>query len=495
MTVPSENRKIMRSLGREDDYDYGRPAYIPERILINSYKGAKFMLERSQQFNVLWGEATAYVMGPRAWDFMLSGDSAFHREQKKTMAKALYHSNWEKQVQSFYEYITLRLLHENSYKLAGVNQVDMTRDVTNIAHCHFAANIFNLPMKSKENPRGIFTEHELWAIIALLFTAIFFDFDPPKSFPLRHAARTLSKQLGKLIEVNVKTTSATGFISGIVDSFRENDNALREYGVHMVRKLLESGLGVEEITYSQILPVATAMIPNQSVVFTQLLDFYLSEGGQQHLPAIQKLAHQDSPEAFDKLMHYAMEGIRLHGTFASYRTATVSTTIDDDEKQVPVKPGDKVFCSFVSANRDPEQYPDPDKVKVDRPLEAYIHYGIGDHTCLGRDASRVALTAMLKTIGKLKNLRRAPGPQGYLKTVPRPGGFYVYMTENQGSYFPFPTSEFNDMLNPCFRRLTGLQHGSFNTTGSSNLLRNELIGRLFDVSRSLRELCRWIFPE
>ena len=433
----------MQSLGREDDYDYERPAFIPERIVLTSYKAAKYMLERSKEFNVLWGEATAFVMGPRAWDFMLSGDSALHRQQKKTMAKALYHSNWERQVQAFYEYITLRLLHENSYKVgyAGVNQVDMTRDVTNLAHCHFAANVFSLPMKSKEDPKGILTEHELWSLIALLFTAIFFDFDPQKSFPLRHAARALAKQLGKLIEINVKATNATGFISGIVDSFRENHNALREYGVHMVRKLLESGLGVEEITWSQILPVATAMIPNQSVVFTQLLDFYLSDIGKEHLPAIQKLAQQDTPEAFDKLMHYAMEGIRLHGTFASYRTSTISTTIEDDGKQVRVSPGDRIFCSFVSASRDPEQYPDPDKVRTDRPLESYIHYGIGDHTCLGRDASRVALTAMLKTIAKLKNLRRAPGPQGQLKTIPRAGGFYVYMTENHGSYFPFPTSK------------------------------------------------------
>ena len=140
-------------------------------------------------------------------------------------------------------------------------------------------------------------------------------------------------------------------------------------------------------------------------------------------------------------MHYAMEGIRLNGTFGAYRLSTVSTTINDGGRQVPVKPGDRVFSSFVGANRDPEHFPNPDEVKVGRPLESYIHYGMGDHTCLGRDASRVALTAMLRTVAKLKNLRRAPGPQGQLKKVPRPGGFYVYMTENHGSYFPFPTSE------------------------------------------------------
>lgn len=82
-------------------------------------------------------------------------------------------------------------------------------------------------------------------------------------------------------------------------------------------------------------------------------------------------------------------------------------------------------------------------MRLDRPLESYIHYGEGPHTCLGRDASRVAITAMVKMVCRLDNLRRAPGPQGELKKIPRPGGFYIYMREDHGSYFPFPTSEFS----------------------------------------------------
>lgn len=191
-----------------------------------------------------------------------------------------------------------------------------------------------------------------------------------------------------------------------------------------------------------------------------------------------------------------MEGIRLNGTFGSYRQATVYENVDDNGRPVQVKPGDKVFCSFVNANREAEYFPDPDTVRIDRPLDRYvfrnllsqiecpgdlkcvvrvhapgtcslrypstysrpfrlwasnadfslfaryIHYGLGPHACLGGDASRVALTAMLRTVGRLDNLRRAPGPQGELKKIPRPGGFYIYMRADRGSYFPFPTSEF-----------------------------------------------------
>jgi linoleate 10R-lipoxygenase len=124
--------------------------------------------------------------------------------------------------------------------------------------------MFALPLKTEENPQGVFTEHELYAIISIIFITVFFDFEPSKSFPLRMAGRSFAQKLGSIIESNVKATSMTGFASGILDGFRENHSPLKEYGVHMIRELLKSGLGVYEVAWSQILPVATAMIPNQA---------------------------------------------------------------------------------------------------------------------------------------------------------------------------------------------------------------------------------------
>ena len=128
MTIPSENKKIMKDLGREDDYSFDRPQFIPPRVNLTSYVGAKYILERPQEFNVTWGDATGVLMGKGGLDFMLSGDTPFHTQQRKTMAKALYRDNWHKEVKDFYEYITTRLLHENACKIAGINQVDITRE-------------------------------------------------------------------------------------------------------------------------------------------------------------------------------------------------------------------------------------------------------------------------------------------------------------------------------------------------------------------------------
>ncbi|KAL9619676.1 MAG: hypothetical protein Q9160_005696 [Pyrenula sp. 1 TL-2023] len=426
---PSENANIMKTLGRYQDYSWDKPTYIPERVNLTSYSSAKHMLENSQSFKVMWNDGLGFVMGKTAENFCLGGDTTFHRSQKETMSKLLYRNQWHKGVKDFYLQKTLELIRENSCQIAGIHQVDMTREyaaveiVGNLAHVHFASNVFSLPLKSKENPRGIFTDHELFMAISAIFTAIFFDFEPTKSFYLRTASRKLSDVLGKLVELNVKSVAATGFFSGLIDYFRENTNALKDYGVHMIRRLRETGISEQEMVYSQILPTAVAMVPNQAQVFTQILDYYLGEGIS-HLPEIQRLSRVDTPDTDEKLLHYAMEGIRLNGTFGSYRRSEVNHSFDDNGKQVNVKPGDKVFCSFVGAARDPTVFPDPNQVRIDRPIESYIHYGIGDHTCLGKEASMVALTAMLRTVGRLEGLRRAPGAQGQLKKVPRPGGFY-----------------------------------------------------------------------
>ena len=49
---------------------------------------------------------------------------------------------------------------------------------------------------------------------------------------------------------------------------------------------------------------------------------------------------------------------------------------------------------------------------------------------------------MLKVVGRLDNLRRAPGPQGQLKKVRKEdgGGGWRYMREDHGAWWPFPVS-------------------------------------------------------
>jgi cytochrome P450 len=79
--------------------------------------------------------------------------------------------------------------------------------------------------------------------------------------------------------------------------------------------------------------------------------------------------------------------------------------LDDIEVGGTVIPrGSEVAMLFGSANRDPERFPDPDRLDLSRTDNAHFSFGGGIHYCLGAPLARLELAA---SFGAL--LRKAPG--------------------------------------------------------------------------------------
>ena len=177
-----------------------------------------------------------------------------------------------------------------------------------------------------------------------------------------------------------------------------------------------------------------------------------------------------------------LEGCRLRGVVALYRDLPTDQTITDYPTALPnpsdptspnpvinadvagttktftVPAGQRIVLDLVTAGRDPAHFPDPNVVKPDRPLDSYIHFGWGPHACAGLDLSRVAQTALFKAIVGHKELKRAPGGRGTLKSMPvrvwdgqlgigdkdsvaeEWTGLRVYMTPDQGGIWPVPST-------------------------------------------------------
>ncbi|KAL6238146.1 Psi-producing oxygenase A [Aspergillus navahoensis] len=443
LVVPSENEKILKNLGVAEKYSWDKPSRIPHPIFINSHAACMSILNDQETFKVIWGKKIEFLMRrdkhTYGKDFMLSGDRPPNAASRKMMGSALYRDKWEAEVKRFYEQTTLQLLHRNSYKLAGVNQVDIVRDVANIAQVHFCSSVFSLPLKTESNPKGVFTESELYKIMAAVFTAIFYDADIGKSFELNQAARIVTQQLGQLTMANVEIIAKTGLIANLVNRLHRRD-ILSDYGIHMIQRLLDSGLPATEIVWTHILPTAGGMVANQAQLFSQCLDYYLSEEGSVHLPEINRLAKENTSEADELLTRYFMEGARLRSSVALPRLAALPTVIEDNGQKLAIKTGQAVMCNLVSACMDPAAFPDPEKVKLDRDMKLYAHFGFGAHRCLGIDLCKAGLSTMLKVVGRLDNLRRAPGAQGQLKKLPGPGGIAKYMNEDQSGFSPFPST-------------------------------------------------------
>ncbi|KAL5334321.1 heme peroxidase [Aspergillus crustosus] len=424
MTIPSENKVIMKDLGREADYSWDKPQFQPPQVNLTSYANVKLVLDQQKEFRVNWADATRLRAGKGGED---------------VWSKTLSNEQLKKGIKEFYENTTLELLAEKSTNLAGRKQVDIVKDVGNIVPARFASKLFSLPLKSKSNTKGIFNDNEIFVALSVIYTALFFDKDPSKSYTLRKAADAVSQQLGNSVESHVKSVSSPGFFSRVVGNFRDEHNALQEVGDQLIKGLVESGLDASEVTWGQILPTAVELVHGQSEIFSRVIDYYVNEG-KQHLPELKVLAKEDTPESDAKLTRYVLEAIRLNGGSGAYRKAEANQHFKEGDVDVNVKPGDDIFIGAEQANRDPTAFPDPDTVRLDRPEESYLNYGVGSQIGLGKDATFTGVISILRAVARLDNLRPAPGPQGVLKKVVRPAGYTVYLREDHGAFSPFPTT-------------------------------------------------------
>jgi cytochrome P450 len=255
--IPSENLAILKSLGRADRYSWDEPSRVPDLILIKSYATAMKILEDKTNWKVTWGEAITFLTSQpkkkNGVDFCMAGDNPPNAASRVMVKKGLYPKDWQREVKTFYEQTTAKLLKAYSYKVPGTKtyQVDIVRDVSNLVNARFAASVFSLPIKTEETPKGIYTEQELYQVLCLCFTSIFFDLDISKSFQLREAAHMLAQQLGELILLNAEAIAATGLISDMLAKLHEH-SALTDYGTHMIQRMLENKIPVKDVVWSHM---------------------------------------------------------------------------------------------------------------------------------------------------------------------------------------------------------------------------------------------------
>jgi cytochrome P450 len=82
---------------------------------------------------------------------------------------------------------------------------------------------------------------------------------------------------------------------------------------------------------------------------------------------VEELLRYDSPVQF--LLKVAAEDLEIGGR--------------------PVAEGETIILSLGSANRDPEQFPDPDRLDVGRTPNRHVALGFGPHFCLGNALARL----------------------------------------------------------------------------------------------------------
>ncbi|OJZ76351.1 hypothetical protein BRW65_01045 [Mycobacterium paraffinicum] len=77
-----------------------------------------------------------------------------------------------------------------------------------------------------------------------------------------------------------------------------------------------------------------------------------------------------------------------------YRTALSDYTVGS----ATIPAGSRVLLAWGAANRDPDQFEDPDAFKVERNPTGHVAFGSGVHLCLGAQLARLEGTAVLREL-------------------------------------------------------------------------------------------------
>jgi cytochrome P450 len=113
----------------------------------------------------------------------------------------------------------------------------------------------------------------------------------------------------------------------------------------------------------------------------------------------------------DAVRRYAYEALRFlpHGPVLA-RHCRTDARLGTSGKRIPT--GRVVMAATLSAMFDPAAFADPRRFRADRPIEEYLHFGHGLHTCFGLQINHVQIPEVVAALLRLPGLRRAPGRAG-----------------------------------------------------------------------------------
>lgn len=143
------------------------------------------------------------------------------------------------------------------------------------------------------------------------------------------------------------------------------------------------------------------------------LDFY-------HLARVPE--HQAALRKDRELIKSAVEELfRAYSTITPLRRAAKDVVFDG----VLIKKGELVSCPSMIANRDPEEFPDPDTIDLSRENNRHTAFAYGPHRCVGSHLARRELI-----IGLEEFLDRIPTFRIKSGTTPITFGGFVFGVDN-----------------------------------------------------------------
>ncbi|CEL56219.1 prostaglandin-endoperoxide synthase 2 [Rhizoctonia solani AG-1 IB] len=439
----------LEDMGIAKDYDFDRPGEARHTVGINSYKAVREVLGNPKTYKATYEQHMKELTNGYGF-FLAMDDPAAHQRDMSVMHKVMVSSaeNLEYNV-AWYAAKTTELIKDKSFSMSKgpTRTVDIVRDVLNLVPVYWVSQeMAGLPLKCKGNEDGLITEQEMYQMMTVVFTHIFLNVEPLNGWQLRDKAKQVSAKLLGIIQGHLEAIASKGRLSFagikafVTDRFYGDDDRAQAFLANLYKN--KGDLTIEQLSYN-VFGCMVASVSNYAQAATQVVDFYLDDSKKDLKETICELSRQDTPESDRKLAGYVREAMRLSPQAPGiFRDVTTEVTLQDGEETLRLTPHNRLFVSLANSNLDPEAFENPHTVNPDRPREAYNLFGYGMHKCMGDQFTERTMPAVIKSIFKLKNIRRAPGESGKLRSFTQDlhGTKQTMFLNAKGLVTPWPAS-------------------------------------------------------
>jgi cytochrome P450 len=203
---------------------------------------------------------------------------------------------------------------------------------------------------------------------------------------LLHHLNVVARMHYSLEELIAAITVVGGTLERLVDA------AFDAPGNDMLGELARTG----ELDRPELVNLAWALVGGGFDTTTNMLalgTFALFE----HRDQLERLRADPAlwPNAVEELLRYLT---------VSHLGASRAALEDVELGEQVIRAGETVVVALPAANRDPERFPDPDRLDIGRVTQGHVAFGHGVHHCLGAPLARMEMRIAFPAL-----LRRFPG--------------------------------------------------------------------------------------
>ncbi|KAN0138081.1 hypothetical protein V8E53_003970 [Lactarius tabidus] len=407
--TPASMEVFLRRLGTANLYDFSRPPDRPLIAIAAEYNDVQQILG-SAQFRPLCGDKVARILSGEGFFLASNKGSESQRDQREVLRVMGGQDQTDQIVQYFYEK-TRELIKVKSYSLTDKNTkyVDIVRDVLRVLPTHWAAtSLAGLTLKADNESWGDYTESQLYEMITEIYSVLFLDLDPSKAMNIEASAKehikSLQRRIRTKITIDVEGKLTIANLVGTLRSLFSAKELERKQKLTLAESLFENGASIERTTNNVLsLLIGASVELSQSII--NVVNFYID------MPDIVKQFRAAGPTN-PALEGYVYEAMRIDPPIRGvYRESLANQTVGN----LTFSKSQRVFVDLARASLDPNVFPDPRMVNVNRePRHRYLT-GDGVTCSLGVELTTKIIASVLRAVFECNDVRRAPGRVGHLR--------------------------------------------------------------------------------